>query len=452
MPNLLLTGRRFVRDWVDSSLMRCRCRDPLLSRASDILETETNRRTVSRIGSALESPSGIVTLLCTSAIGTFLAQGLLYPALPLYLHQDLGTSLGIAGLIMASQSISAVIARPWAGHRLDAYGRKTFLIAGPLITAGTAVGLLTMRNIVAVLVLRLMQGVANAMFYGAATAMVADVAPPERRATFLARYSLFFYLGFATGPAVAELLITRSGFEAVWWTVIGASLFGALLALRLPETGTLNKNAEKLPMRTRLFHPAAIGPGIPYFCAGVGWTSIGAFLALYSRSIGMKSSGGLFAALSITVMVTRSLSGNLADRYGRRAVTIPCSLLCAVGLAVLALFQLPIAAFVAVILFAAGYAGLYPTMLAMVVDDAPANERGQAMGSFNMFFDIGAPLGGFLTGRLVDVSGYRAGFGAMAGIATIGSLLLISNVIGRRHATGQFGVTDPAPRPSPEGG
>jgi MFS family permease len=91
-------------------------------------------------------------------------------------------------------------------------------------------------------------------------------------------------------------------------------------------------------------------------------------------------------------------------------------------------------AFAGVICFAAGYAGLFPTMLAMVVDKAPPAERGQAMGSFNMFFDIGAPLGGFLTGRLVDLSGYGAGFGAMAGIALVGVIVLVAGVADRRTA------------------
>jgi len=374
------------------------------------------------------SPLAIVTLLCVSAMGTFVSQGLLYPALPLYLHDVLGTSLGTAGLIMSSQSISAVVARPWAGRRLDTKGRRAFLISGPLLTLGTAIGLLTLKSELAVLGLRMLQGVANAMFYGAATATVADVAPPERRATYLARYSLFFYLGFATGPAIAEILIVQSGFNAVWWTVIGASAFGASLALLLPETGGHNPDAVKLPLLSRLFHPDAVGPGIPYFCAGIGWTAIGAFLALYARHIGMGNSGWLFAALSATVILTRSLSGNMADRVGRRAVAVPCSLACAAGLAVLAAFPVPLMAFVGVMLFAAGYAGLFPTMLAMVVDKAPPAERGQAMGSFNMFFDVGAPLGGFATGRLVDVSGYGAGFGTMAGIGAVGALLLIFRV------------------------
>lgn len=367
----------------------------------------------------------IVTMLCVSAMGTFLSQGLLYPALPLYLHNELGTSLGIAGLIMSSQSVAALLARPWSGRFIDTRGRKPFLIAGPLLTLLTAIGLLSVHTVAAVLVCRSIQGVANAMFYGAATATVADVAPAVRRATYLSRYSLFFYLGFAVGPAVAEFLIGRWDFSSVWIAVIVCTAVGAALALLLPETVQSGQAPPPIPLWSRFFHPSAIAPGIPYFCVGVGWTSVGAFLSLYARAIGLASSGWLFVALSVTVMITRALSGNLADRIGRWAVATPCAVLCAIGLAVLAAFRQPFPAFVGVVLFAAGYAGIFPTLLAMVVDRAPAAERGQAMGSFNMYFDIGAPIGGFVTGRLIDWSGYGAGFGTMAVIALLGAALLV---------------------------
>jgi len=369
-----------------------------------------------------------MAFLCTAAMGTFVSQGLLYPALPLYLHKELGTTLAVAGLVVSSQSIAALLARPWSGRFLDARGRKPFLVAGPALTLLTGVALLFMRSVPAVLALRMLQGVSNAMFYGAATAMVADIAPQARRATYLARYSLFFYLGFAIGPAVAEFLIDRWTFHAVWIAVIAATAWGAALAMFLPETGQ-RRVPPPMPMWSRFFHPVAIAPGIPYFCVGVGWTTIGAFLALYARHVGMASSGWLFVALSVTVMITRSMSGNLADRVGRRAVAMPCALGCAAGLAVLALFPYPATAFAGVILFAAGYAGIFPTLLAYVVDRAPEAERGQAMGSFNMFFDIGAPLGGFVAGRLIDWGGYGTGFGAMAAVAFLGVVFLAAGAV-----------------------
>lgn len=125
-------------------------------------------------------------------------------------------------------------------------------------------------------------------------------------------------------------------------------------------------------------------------------------------------------------MLTRSIAGSLADRLGRRAVAIPCATACALGLAILATFRSPGPAFVAVVVFGGGFAGVFPTLLAMVVDHAPPTERGQAMGSFNLFFDIGAPLGGYVTGALIDWSGYGAGFGAMAAVALVGAILMFA--------------------------
>lgn len=373
-----------------------------------------------------DRPAVLVGLVCLSALGTFLAQGLLFPSLPRLLVEELGTTKRTAGLIMTAASLSALLSRPWTGQFIDRRGRRPFLILGPLLTMVSGLGLLAARSVPQLLALRLLQGLAGAMFYGAASASVTDVAPNDRRATYLARYSLFFYVGFATGPALAELLISTRGFDAVWVAVALSTFAGAMLALFIPETGQKQTAAPRMRMRDRFFHPAAVRPGMVYFCVGVGWTAVGTFLALYATNIGMSSSGGLFVALSASVMVTRSIAGSLADRLGRRAVAIPCALACAAGLALLATFRSPGPAFVAVVVFGGGFAGIFPTLLAMVVDHAPPSERGQAMGSFNLFFDIGAPLGGYLTGALIDWSGYGAGFGAMAVVALAGGLLMLA--------------------------
>lgn len=365
-------------------------------------------------------------MVCLSALGTFLAQGLLFPSLPRLLVEELGTTKRTAGLIMSAASLSALLSRPWTGQFIDRRGRRPFLILGPLLTMVSGLGLLAARSVPQLLALRLLQGLAGAMFYGAASASVTDVAPNDRRATYLARYSLFFYVGFATGPALAEFLISERGFDAVWVAVAISTFAGALLALFIPETGQKQTDPARMRMRDRFFHPAAVRPGSVYFCVGVGWTAVGTFLALYATSIGMTSSGGLFVALSASVMATRSIAGSLADRLGRRAVAIPCASACALGLAILATFRSPGPAFVAVVIFGGGFAGIFPTLLAMVVDRAPPTERGQAMGSFNLFFDIGAPLGGYLTGALIDWSGYGAGFGAMAAIALVGAVLMFA--------------------------
>jgi len=371
-------------------------------------------------------------LVCLATIGTFIAQGLLYPALPLYLTEELGTTKATAGLVVSSMSLAAVAVRPFAGAFVDRFGRRPPLIVGPMLTLLSAFGLLTFRSVGAVLVLRLLQGAGSAIAYSGASPLVADVAPLHRRASMLALYSLFFYIGIAVGPFLAELLIERTGYPAVWWTVAGFTAAGLAVAFFVPETGVRRSTPSTLPLRHRVFHPATTRPGVVWFCIGTGWASVASFLSLYARDIGLNSSEMLFLVLALTVMATRFFAGGLADRWGRLQVALPSVALVTAGTAVLALLRTPWAAVAGLVLFGAGFSGAFPALFAIVVDDAPDAERGTAMSSFNIYYDIGAPIGGYGVGELVDRSGFGVGFGALAVLSAIGLVLL--PVLNRRPA------------------
>lgn len=364
-------------------------------------------------------------LICLSTLGNFVAQGLLYPALPLYLTRELGTSKAVAGLVVSMLALSSIAIRPWAGGFIDRVGRRPLLIAGPVLATISAAGLLTLKFVVAVLAMRLIQGAGSAITYSSAVAAVADVAPLHKRAGYLALFSTFFYIGFALGPFIAELLIESSGFPAVWWTVAGFTTFGAIVATFVRETRPATLAAPpKVPLLHRLFHPSARLPGMVFFCMGIGWTAIASFLSLYARDIGLSSSDVLFVALSISVLATRFISGGLADRFGRMAVVVPSLVLVIAGLAGLAVFDSTVGAVISLATFGVGYSGGFPALLTMVVDRAPDRERGVAMASFNVYFDIGAPLGGYGVGQLIDWGGFGLGFGFSALAAGVGLLFL----------------------------
>ena len=239
---------------------------------------------------------------------------------------------------------------------------------------------------------------------------------------------MVFYVGFAAGPWLAELLIGGPGFAAVWWTVAVASAVAAAIGALLPETGLARAGtdyvAPRLSIWHRLFHPAAVGPGIVFFCVGVGWAALAAFLAIYARDIGMATSDSLFLVLSLTVLATRALAGSLADRLGPNVVLFPCIGAVVAGQLVLAVFREPATAYLGLVLFGAGFSGLFPVLFTIVVDRAPEAERGAAMSSFNVFYDIGAPLGGYGVGALIDAGGFEAGFGATALLSVAGGIAL----------------------------
>src|SRR5918912_251696 len=58
------------------------------------------------------------------------------PVLPLHVHQGLGLSTFVVGLVAGSQFVASLISRVWSGHYADSRGAKRAVIAGLLTSVG----------------------------------------------------------------------------------------------------------------------------------------------------------------------------------------------------------------------------------------------------------------------------------------------------------------------------
>ena len=67
----------------------------------------------------------------------FLVIGLALPVLPLHVHQGLGLSTFVVGLVTGSQFAASLISRVWSGHYSDRRGAKRAVVVG-LLTAVVA--------------------------------------------------------------------------------------------------------------------------------------------------------------------------------------------------------------------------------------------------------------------------------------------------------------------------
>ena len=364
-------------------------------------------------------------LLCAATLAEFVTMGMFLAALPLFLTDGLDASRFAVGAIVAAFSVSALTLRPLVGRQADRRGRKVFLVAAPLVLVASSLGLAGAESLWVVAVLRLLQGVAGASFYTAAATMATDLAPPARKAEYIARLSLFLYGGFAIGPTAAEAIIGRGqgGNFGPVWVATGVTAAVALLCTAfLPET-IATRRTDVTPLR--LFHPASVAPGLVLMTAAVGYSTISTFSPLYARSIGMTSSGALYLAFALTIMSVRLVSGRLADRYGRIRVALPGMLVAAAGLLLLATTPPPIAAVLAVAGFGAGFAVVFPALMALTDDRVEETERGEALGSTVAFFDVGASLGGVTVGAVADRAGFGPALLTPAALCAVGAVGLL---------------------------
>ena len=376
-------------------------------------------------------------LLYAATFANFCAFGMYFTAIQLYVEEGLGGSKAQVGLAIGSFSLSAVVLRPVIGRGVDRRGRRPYLLAALALLTVSSLGFFLADSLAAVVALRLVQGVAGACFYTTGAAMVTDMTPRRRRASGIAAFSLYLYGGFATGPAIAGVLIDAGGFGWAWGTAAGLGAAGLTFAWFLPETGAeaVTRRAALGPGRRRPVHPAAVAPGLVLMTTGMGYASVTGFSELYARHIGMGSAGALYATFAVTVIGVRLVSGRLADTYGHITVALPGLGLCTAGLLLLSVVQHPVAAFPGVAAFGAGFALIFPALMAFTVDRVEDHERGETLGSFTAFMDVGIGGGGYLVGLIADRAGFTAAYGTPAVLCALGAVLLMA--LARRSAEGQ---------------
>lgn len=373
------------------------------------------------------APTSIATrrTLDAAVAANFLAIGVMLAAVPRYVKEDLGGSSAAVGTATTIFFAAALLTRPVVGRAMDRVGRRVFLVWPLLAMAVLALTMELAGSVAAVVVVRLLQGAFGSTYYTACAVVATDLAPPEQRASAVARLSLMIYLGFAFGPFIGEFLFDR---DPRWPWVAAAVLHTLALvaSARLPETLRDRRAVDTAHPSLRQMQRVVLRPGVAQLCAGLGYSCVVAFLPSYSRQIGLGSSGVLFFTYACSALVVRVFSGRLADRFGYVAVAVP-------GMAVFALGHLLMAVawdtwvpFPAIAMTGIGFGAVFPALTALAVARAPDEQRGAVLGVFLSFNDLGNAVAGPLVGAVVDASGFRWGYGTPAIVAAVGLIVAVS--------------------------
>jgi len=173
--------------------------------------------------------------------------GLIIPILPRLIESFEGGSVTAAsltfGLLASLYSLMQFLCAPVLGSLSDRFGRRPVILAS-LFGSGLDYFLLAFApNLAWFFVGRIISGVTGANF-AAATAYIADISPPEKRAANFGLIGAAFGLGFIAGPALGGLL-GNVGLRVPFMVAGGLTLLNWLYGwLVLPESlGTANRRA-----------------------------------------------------------------------------------------------------------------------------------------------------------------------------------------------------------------
>lgn len=378
----------------------------------------------------------VVRLLPVALLAELATVALNFFAVPAYLREALGLPERIVGVVIAAYLVSEALFKGVVGHYADRFGRKRFLLIGPLIwfvtplltvlipsTWGTGV-------VVAVVFLRVLDGLAAAMVWTSAYAMMGDSTSDTQRSQGMSLLNLCFMAGLALGfLAGGEANAAFNSYSAAF--IAASVLFGLtalLVVATVPDDRGLGDGHEeeyhlrdivlcfqRVPLTMTLGFITFFGVGLPapvvmFFAQDVYGVPVNEF----GRTLVLPA-GFLMGLLSLPM-------GTVGERIGHaRAVRLGLWL-CAVGLWMISAGNwLEWARSLATTALAAGAVGIgfllsLPAWYAFVSQINPARS-GLYIGAVMAVQGFGAILGTLIGSRLYESNPFYPGIGAAIAVS-----------------------------------
>jgi predicted MFS family arabinose efflux permease len=355
--------------------------------------------------------------LAVADLAYFTAAGVAIYALPLWVTGPVGSDTAGAGLAFGAFAVAALILRPIAGRLADTRGRRPLLVGGALISALGMIGTAYADNLALVVLLRLLLGVAEAAFFVASLAALADLAPPSRIGEAISYNSLGLYLGLAFGPPLGELLVISAGYTAAWYGAAALSLIAALVA-----AGIKNVRSRSAPTsgHARLIHWKAVPPALGFFASVGAMGVFFAFGALQADAVGLMPASTPLFVYGLVVVAGRLSLARVLDRFPALLLGAIALAIIAAGLMIIALWTHPIGMVLGAAIFALGVTLSTPAFFSAIFATAEPSERGAASGTASMFLDLGIALGPMLLGLAAQAGGIPFAFGIAAAVVLAG--------------------------------
>lgn len=253
-----------------------------------------------------------------------MGRGAVAPLQTLFLVEERGIPLTALGVAYGLEFLVRALVGPVAGALSDRFGRKPLMVVGLAATAVLLPAFLLVQTPAQLVALSLLNGLlaAHSLYGPAASALVVDVVPKEKRGGVFGLIHASRNLGWTFGIALGALLV---GFG--FWTVfvLGGMLpllyLFVVLALvhEAPREGAAEKRSIARDWRLLL----GAGLFMAYVALSVvfqlGWGQVNTIFPLYlTEGLGLREAAvGILAVNTVLIFLLQVPFGRLADRVPR---------------------------------------------------------------------------------------------------------------------------------------
>jgi len=358
---------------------------------------------------------------------TDLSSEAIFAVLPVFMTSVLGASTLLLGTMEGLADFAASSLDLASGYASDRLGkRKGLAVLGYGLSTAAKTVLVFAATAGQVFAFRVVERLGKSIRGAPRDALLAGVAPKEKRGTSFGLHKALDKAGAVAGPLVAFALLDRFGqsldsFRRLFLVAVVPAFASVLvLVLFVPERKAAGSKRVVLREAIR-----TLGPGYRHYLISAGIFSASYFsyafllLAAARAHFETKHVALLYALFNVSFTVLSVPIGRLGDRIGRRAIialSYVLYALMAVGFAVATSKAAVIGLFLVYGLFYAIDEGQTKAFISDLVPDA---SRATAIGAYGFVTALVYLPASLIAGGLWKAVGPAATFGVAAAIAVV---------------------------------
>lgn len=369
----------------------------------------------------------------------FLIIGMQLPVLPVHLHDTLGMSPLVVGLVIGAQFIAALLSRSWAGNFADMHGAKRAMAMGLLIVAGSGVLFLISllfitMPLVSVWILlggRIVLALGDSLIVTGAMGWGIGLVGTRNAGKVMSWNGIAMYGAYALGAPLGVAANVWEGFFGIALAVVLIPFIALLIIAKVQGVAPIS--AERTPFYKVL--NAVWKSGIGLALCSVGFGVLEAFIALLFTARQWGNASLAFTAFGLAFIGARIFFGHLPDKLGGARVALVCVIIEALGQLLIWQADTAHVALLGAALTGFGYSLAFPGFGVEAVRRAPPQTRSLAMGAYVAFLDISLGITSPLAGMLAGARGIGSVYLASAAAVALSAIMALVLLVGREKRT-----------------
>ncbi|WP_404450492.1 MFS transporter [Sutcliffiella horikoshii] len=351
----------------------------------------------------------------------------LWPLNTIYIHDILGKSLSVAGLVLMVNAFASVIGNLIGGILFDKIGGYRSILLGISITITALIGMTINHTWNFYVVYLTIIGFGSGIVFPSMYAMAGSVWKDGGRKAFNAMYvsqNLGVAIGAALGGLVADIrfdyiFLANTVTYAVFFTI---ALFGyrKIQANPTSQTSILDQK-KRIKDHTKLY--ALLTVCIGYLLCWMGYVQWQTTIAAHTQSLGisLKQYSILWTINGAMIVLAQPIISWIVKKYTKTLKTqiIVGLVIFIISFAVVGVAEQYMAFVVAMIIITIGEMFVWPAVPTVANQLAPKGREGFYQGIVNSTATGGRMLGPFMGGVLVDLSGMGMLFGVLMGFMLV---------------------------------